>query len=60
VGGYPRLAAVAAADVGRFTQMRPGDKVRFQEITLAAAHELFLARERDLSRIRLGLARMAG
>jgi len=60
VGGYPRLAAVAAADIGRFTQMRPGDKVRFQEITLAAAHELFLARERDLSRIRLGLARMAG
>jgi antagonist of KipI len=60
VGGYPRLAAVAAADVGRCSQLRPGDKVQFQEITLAAAHELNLARERDLNRVRTGLARLAG
>lgn len=60
VGGYPRLAAVATADIGRLTQLRPGDKIRFQEITLAAAHELLLAREHDLNRIRIGLARMAG
>lgn len=60
VGGYPRVAAVASADIGRFTQLRPGDKIRFQEITLAAAHGILLARERDLNRIRLGLTRMAG
>jgi antagonist of KipI len=60
VGGYPRLAAVATADLGRFTQLRPGDRVRFEEITLAAAHELCLARERDLNRVRTGLARLAG
>ncbi len=58
VGGYPRLAAVAAVDLGRFTQLRPGDKVRFQEIPLAKAHELYLARERDLNRARTGLGRM--
>ena len=60
VGGYPRLATVAAVDIGRFTQLRPGDKVRFQEITVGKAHELYLARERDVSRMRLGLARQAG
>jgi antagonist of KipI len=60
VGGYPRLAAVAAVDVGRFTQLRPGDTVRFQKITLAAAHELHLERERELTLIRLGLARLTG
>ncbi len=60
VGGYPRIAALAAADLGRITQLRPGDRVRFQEITLPVAHELWLARERDISRIRLGLARQAG
>jgi antagonist of KipI len=60
VGGYPRLAAVATADIGRIAQLRPGDTVRFQEINLAAAHELLLARERDLNRIRTGLARMVG
>ena len=60
VGGYPRLAAVAAVDVGRFTQLRPGDTVRFQKISLSTAHELHLARERDLNLIRMGLARLAG
>ena len=60
VGGYPRLAAVAAVDLGRFTQLRPGDAVRFDEITLATAHEVFLARERDFYRVQTGLARLAG
>ena len=60
VGGYPRLAAVLTADLGRFTQMRPGDTVRFEETTLAAAHDIYLARERDLARVRMGLARLAG
>ena len=60
VGGYPRIAAVAAVDLRRFTQLRPGEAVRFEEITLAAAHELYLARERDLTRVRTGLGRLAG
>ncbi|MSU47424.1 MAG: biotin-dependent carboxyltransferase family protein [Lacunisphaera sp.] len=60
VGGYPRIAAVVAADLGRFTQLRPGDSMRFEETTLVSAHELYLARERDLNRVRTGLARLAG
>lgn len=57
VGGYPRLAAVASVDLGRFTQLRPGEKIRFEKIPVAMAQELFLARERDFARVRLGLAR---
>jgi antagonist of KipI len=60
VGGYPRLASVVSADLGRFAQLRPGDTVRFEETTLAEAHRLWLARERDLARVRMGLARLAG
>lgn len=60
VGGYPRLAAVAAVDIGRFTQLRPGEKVRFEKISLPTAQALWLARERDLTRVKLGLARLAG
>jgi antagonist of KipI len=60
VGGYPRIAAVAAVDVGRFTQLRPGETVRFERIPLATAHELQLRRERDFARVRLGLARLEG
>lgn len=58
VGGYPRLAAVVTADLGRIAQLRPGDTVRFVETTLATAHDIYLARERDLHRVRLGLARL--
>jgi antagonist of KipI len=52
--------AVAGVDIGRFTQLRPGETVRFEKVTLQAAQELWLARERDLIRVKLGLARLAG
>jgi antagonist of KipI len=48
VGGYPRIAAVAQVDWGRLAQLRPGDRVRFAEVTVGAAHALALAREQDL------------
>jgi antagonist of KipI len=60
VGGYPRIAAVAAVDVGRFTQLRPGETIRFTRIPLAMALQLHLRRERDLARARMGLARLTG
>lgn len=58
VGGYPRLAVVAGVDIGRFTQLRPGDRLRFEKITVAGAHDLWLAREKDFARARLGLERL--
>ncbi len=60
VGGYPRIAALASVDFGRMAQVVPGQTLRFEPITLGDAHTLFLARERDLSRVRAGLARLAG
>lgn len=59
VGGYPRIAAVATVDLGRLAQLAPGRTIRFEEITVAEAHGLYLARERDLNRVRAGLARVA-
>jgi len=59
VGGYPRLAVVATVDMGRVAQLAPGRTLRFHEIALAEAHALYLARERDLNRVRAGLARLA-
>jgi antagonist of KipI len=57
VGGYPRIASVATVDIGRFTQLRPGEKVRFTRIPLPLAIALQLQRERDFGRVRMGLAR---
>lgn len=39
-GGYPRIATVVSADLDRFAQLRPGEQVRFQPITVAHAQGL--------------------
>lgn len=39
IGGYPRIAQVITADQDRFAQLRPGDRVRFQQVDLQTAEE---------------------
>lgn len=48
-GGYPRIAHVASVDLPRLAQRRPGDHVRFVEISLAEAQTRYLRRERTLA-----------
>ena len=48
IGGYPRLAVVIAADLGRLAQALPGARLRFQLVTLAEAQALYLAQEEQL------------
>lgn len=48
-GGYPRVAHVAAVDLPRLAQRRPGDSVRFAPATLAEAQTRYLERERALA-----------
>lgn len=50
-GGYPRVGQVAAIDLPRLAQRRPGDEVRFREIDLDEAQSRYLARERALARL---------
>lgn len=56
IGGYPQIAHVASVDLPLVAQLRPGDTVRFSEVTLAEAHELMLTREHALAILREGLA----
>jgi len=51
IGGYPRIGQVAAIDLSRLAQRRPGDSVRFAEIDLGAAQTRYLQRERELARL---------
>ena len=37
-GGYPKIATVISADLGRLAQTPPGQRVRFQAVNLADAH----------------------
>ena len=39
-GGYTKIATVCSVDVGRIGQLRPGAHLRFQEVTVEAAHAL--------------------
>ena len=44
-GGYPKIANVIAADMYRMGQMRPRDKMRFAEVSIAEAVEALRAQE---------------
>ena len=48
-GGYAKPALVIAADLGRLARLRPGDAVRFREITLEEALELRETRQQALA-----------
>jgi antagonist of KipI len=56
IGGYPKIAHVITVDLPIAAQLRAGDKVRFQEISLADAHRFLFERERELERFRIGLS----
>ena len=55
IGGYPKIAHVITADLPMAAQLRPGDQLRFSEVSLSAAYELLLTRENELERFRIGL-----
>lgn len=50
-GGYPKLGAVISADIPRLGRLRPGDEIRFEEVTVEAAEAAIRAREAELCRL---------
>jgi antagonist of KipI len=59
-GGYPRIAQVAAVDLPLLGQLRPGVQLRFREIGLAEAEELYLERCIALARFEAALLHWLG
>lgn len=49
IGGYPRIGVITTVDFGSSIQLRPGDSIRFQEISTAEAHILLRERELDFN-----------
>jgi antagonist of KipI len=47
-GGYPKIATVAAVDLGLLARTAPGRQVRFERIPVQQARKLLLDREPDL------------
>lgn len=54
-GGYSKIATVASVDQDLLAQARPGDKVRFQRVTITEAHHLLEEMVKKVDRIRLNL-----
>ena len=52
VGGYPKIAEVASVDLHLLAQLRPGDRLRFELVSLAQAQALWLRREQEIITIR--------
>lgn len=41
IGGYPKIAVVISADLDRVAQLSPGTKIKFKEVILVEAENLF-------------------
>lgn len=50
-GGYPKLAAVISADIPRLGRLRPGDEIRFEEVSVEAAEAAIREHEAGLRRL---------
>jgi len=51
IGGYPKIATVASADLPRLGQMMPGQRLRFAAITVAEAETLRRQQEESFKRL---------
>ena len=51
-GGYTKIATVISADFRILAQLKAGDKVRFQKVSIAAAQEALLAQRGALKALR--------
>ncbi len=55
VGGYPRITQVISADLPLLGQLKPGDYVSFNKITLPEAQNLWLMQENQIQKIKQAL-----
>lgn len=55
-GGYPRILQVITADLTKLAQMQTAQQIRFRLVTLTAAREALLQREKQLKQLKQTLA----
>ena len=48
IGGYPKIAQVVSADLDKLAQLRPGESIRFERVTLEIAEVLYRAKQAEL------------
>jgi len=54
-GGYPRIAQVAAVDLPRCAQLKPGDDITFRYISQENAEQLYMEQELDIKTLKIAI-----
>lgn len=55
-GGYPRIGQICTADLYKFGQMKPTDKIQFKEISLDNAYKKLMKLDRMFRQIELSIS----
>lgn len=54
-GGYTKIATIISVDLPKVAQLKPGDRVRFQAVSIEEAHDLFKKQEEQIWVFKKGL-----
>ncbi|WP_231277433.1 biotin-dependent carboxyltransferase family protein, partial [Clostridium botulinum] len=54
-GGYPKIGEIITIDIPRIAQLKPGDNLSFEEISLVEAQKLYIKREKDIQALKTSL-----
>jgi len=55
-GGYPRIAQVTAVDLPLCAQLKPGNRIEFEEISLENAELLYIEQEKSIQQIKTAIS----
>ncbi len=58
-GGYPKIAAVITVDQDKLAQAKPGDKIKFEKVSITQAHKLLADMEHSIKQIRSSVTNLA-
>ncbi|PSL40263.1 antagonist of KipI [Planomicrobium soli] len=54
-GGYPKIGQIASVDLPLVSQLKPGDRLRFQEVTLQEAQRLWIEQEHRIQQLKISI-----
>jgi allophanate hydrolase subunit 2 len=56
-GGYTKIATIVSTDLPKAGQVKPGDRVRFEPVSVAEGHRLLKEQEERLGRFKESFTR---
>ncbi|MGI2328558.1 biotin-dependent carboxyltransferase family protein [Planococcus sp. YIM B11945] len=54
-GGYPKIGQVASVDLPLVSQLKPGDRLRLEEVSLQEAQQLLIDEEQKIQQLKISI-----